>query len=174
MFFRIRTPQLLQANQACHATTQTISSLPESTLDKRVSKPAMAANAFFIVLPRQGIRRTHVDPKDEEKKEWNPLGKHEIEQHNLGCDGDGGVSMAEPRGCSDDGDGGGGSEGGAGGGGRWRDRDDVVKVAAVVAWCSVGDDSGCEMKVLVVAGKWPDSGDGAGIIKTGRSVVCVG
>ncbi|GKB47596.1 hypothetical protein Tco_0898349, partial [Tanacetum coccineum] len=38
--------------------------------------------------------------------------------------------------------------------GRWRDRDDVVKVAAVVAWCSVGDDSGCEMKVEVVAGFW--------------------
>ncbi|GJX27816.1 hypothetical protein Tco_0235895 [Tanacetum coccineum] len=42
-----------------------------------------------------------------------------------------------------------------------REKYDVVKVAAVVAWCSVGDDSGCEMKVEVVAGKWPDSGDGA-------------
>ncbi|GJW81951.1 retrovirus-related pol polyprotein from transposon TNT 1-94 [Tanacetum coccineum] len=84
--------------------------------------------------------------------------------------------MAEPRGCGDDGDGGDevlAGEGGAGGGGRWRDRDDVVKVATVVAWCSVGDDSGCEMKVVVVAGKWPDSGDGAGIIKRRRSVVCV-
>ncbi|GJT42064.1 hypothetical protein Tco_0941929, partial [Tanacetum coccineum] len=103
-----------------------------------------------------------------------------------GYDGDGGVLMAEQRGCGDDGDGGsdggqkdggatgGGSEGGAGGGGSWRDRDDVVKVAAVVAWCSVGDDSGCEMKVEVVARKWPDSGDGVGIIKRGRSVVCVG
>ncbi|GJT12324.1 hypothetical protein Tco_0859366 [Tanacetum coccineum] len=97
-----------------------------------------------------------------------------------GCDSDGGVSMAEKRGCGDDGDGGdggatgGGSEGGAGGGGRWRDRDDVVKVAAVVAWCSVGDDSGCEMKVEAVAGKWPDSDDDAKIIKRGRSVVCVG
>ncbi|GJX16219.1 hypothetical protein Tco_0217051 [Tanacetum coccineum] len=40
--------------------------------------------------------------------------------------------------------------------------DEVAEmVAAVVAWCSVGDDSGCEMKVEVVAGKWPDSGDGA-------------
>ncbi|GKB04331.1 hypothetical protein Tco_0832474, partial [Tanacetum coccineum] len=60
------------------------------------------------------------------------------------CNGDGGVSMAESRGCGDDCDGGdggatgGGSEGGVGGGGRWRDRDDVVKVAAIVVWCSVG------------------------------------
>ncbi|GJW75468.1 hypothetical protein Tco_0134838 [Tanacetum coccineum] len=90
-----------------------------------------------------------------------------------GCDGDGGVSMAKPRGCGDDGDVGdggatrGGSEGGAGGGGRWGDRDDVVKVAAVVAGVS-----GWRMTASVnegggVAGKMANSGNGAVIKREG-------
>ncbi|GJV71956.1 hypothetical protein Tco_1491951 [Tanacetum coccineum] len=76
--------------------------------------------------------------------------------------------MAEPRGCGDNGDRGdggatgGGSEGGVGGGGRWRDRDDVVKVAAILVWCSVGcrqSGEGCGVGGSGVGWRWYEGGE---------------
>ncbi|GJX29188.1 hypothetical protein Tco_0237267 [Tanacetum coccineum] len=76
--------------------------------------------------------------------------------------------MAEPRGCGDNGDRGdggatgGGSKGGVGGGGRWRDRDDVVKVAAVVAWCSDicrRSGEGCGVGGSRVGWRWCEGGE---------------
>ncbi|GJW63510.1 hypothetical protein Tco_0115394, partial [Tanacetum coccineum] len=62
-----------------------------------------------------------------------------------GCDGDGGVSMAEPRGCGDDGDGGGEQEVG-------RKKGDEMEM--VVRWCSsVGEgDEVAEMVVRLEVG----------------------